>query len=109
MIRSLVAIAAVTLSAAASAETGWAISEAKAAQIVLDAYPGILRNAYVFGPVQATLQSEVRGFAHKGQKVWHVRIHCNSGGPHATFFVHPDTGSIYSITEPNGADSVKCK
>lgn len=109
MTRALVAIAAVTLAAAASAEPGWAVSEARASQLIRDAYPGILKNAYVFGPVQATLQSEIRGFGYKGQKVWHVRIHCNRGGPHATFFVHPETGSIYPITEPNSADSVKCE
>jgi hypothetical protein len=104
------ALIAIVLMAAAtaSAETGWKISENKAAELVLEGYPNILRNAQLVGPAQATLRSDVPGFARNGEKVWHVRVHCNSGGPHATFFVHPQTGTVYAITKPNGPDSVKC-
>ena len=104
------ALLALALAAAtvALAEAGWKISEDKAAELILAAYPGILKNARLFGPVEATLGSDVPGFARNGEKVWHVRVHCNGGGPHATFFVHPENGAIYPITKPNAPDSVKC-
>src|ERR1041385_3269731 len=83
------------ITAVASEE--WRISEAQATKNVLDAYPGILRNAHLSGPVEATLQSDIPGFAKNGDKVWHVRVHCDKGGPNATFFVHPHSGEVYPI------------
>ena len=104
---ALTALVLVT-TANALAQAAWKISESRAAELVLKAYPGILKNAQLVGPAEATLRSDVPGFARNGQKVWHVRVHCNAGGPHATFFVHPETGAIYPITKPNGPDSARC-
>src|SRR5262249_10649950 len=107
-LNTAVALLALAASASASAQAEWKISESRAAELVLKAYPGILKNAQLIGPAPATLGSDVAGFARNGEKVWHVRVHCNTGGPHATFFVHPETGAIYPITKPDGPDSVKC-
>jgi len=97
---------AVTLSVASEE---WRISAEQAAKNILSAYPDILRNAHLFGPVEATLQSDVPGFAKNGDKVWHVRVHCDKGGPYATFFVHPHSGEVYPIVKPGEKGSTKCK
>jgi hypothetical protein len=98
--------AAVTLSVAGEE---WRISKEQAAKNVLSAYPDILRNAHLFGPVEATLQTDVPGFAKSGDKVWHDRVHCDKGGPNATFFVHPYSGEIYPIVKPGEKGSTKCE
>jgi hypothetical protein len=87
----------------------WRISEAEATKNVLSAYPGILRNAHLVGPVEATLRSDVAGFGKDGDKVWHVRIHCDKGGPNALFFVHPHSGEVYPIMKPGEKGSTKCQ
>lgn len=86
----------------------WSVSEEAASKAVLDKYPGILQGAYLFGPTVATLKTDIPSFARSGEKVWHVRIHCNKGGPHALFFVHPETGKVYTIMRPGEKDSVRC-
>jgi hypothetical protein len=108
---STLAVAAMAFAAAThvSAQPAWKISEKRAAELVLEAYPGILKKAQMMDPTIATLGSEVRGFAHSGDKVWNVWVHCNSGGRRATFFVHPQTGAIYPIVKPDGPDSANCQ
>jgi hypothetical protein len=103
-----IATLALAVVADASAQRAWKISESRATELVSEAYPGIFKNAHLVGPAVATLRSDVPGFARSGEKVWHIRIHCNSGGPHATFFVHPQTGAVYPIIKPNGPESAKC-
>ncbi len=62
----------------------------------------------MFGPVTTKIQTQIEGFAKANEEVWHVRIHCNKGGTHALFFVHPDSGQLFVIRAPNEEGSSKC-
>jgi hypothetical protein len=92
-----------------AASEAWLISETEATNRVLSAYPGILRNARLFGTVEATLRSDVPGFAKNGDKVWHVIITCDKGGHPPLFFVHPQSGQVYAHPKPGAKDSVTCQ
>src|SRR5690349_7379706 len=108
--RLLVVLALCTGGASMSLADGASrISEVEATNRILSAYPGILRNAHLVATVEATLRSNIPRFAKDGEKVWHVIIHCDKGGQHALFFVHPQSGRIYAIVKPGAKDSVKCE
>ena len=87
----------------------WQISQEAAENIVMSQYPSLLLNANMFGPVTAKITSRIEGFAEPNVEVWHIRVHCNKGGPHALFFVHPETGQLHVITAPNSKGSVTCQ
>ncbi len=84
------------------------VSEHQALKIMLDAYPGSLKNVQTFGPFESTLKSDVPSFAKKGEKVWYLGISCNKKGPHAAFFVHPHTAKLYFIRGPGEKLPLPC-
>lgn len=86
----------------------WGISQEAAKNIVLSQYPNILKGAVMFGPAIAKIQTPIEGFAKANNEVWHVRIHCNKGGVHALFFIHPNSGQFFVIKAPNEEGSSKC-
>jgi len=84
------------------------VSEQYALKIMLDAYPGSLKNVQTFGPFESTLQSDVPSFAKIGEKVWYLGISCSKKGPHAKFFVHPHTAKLYFIRGPGEKLPLSC-
>jgi hypothetical protein len=83
-------------------------AERKAAKAIQIAYPGILQNAG-FVAVETTLGSDVNGFASKGEKVWHVTVRCHKTlRVYAKFFVHPQSGEVFSILKAGEKGSAEC-
>ena len=87
----------------------WNISQEDAKNIILETYPNILTNAHMVGPVTSKVQNKIDGFVLANEDVWHVRIHCNKGGVYALFLVHPESGEVFVIQEPNENRESSCK
>ena len=86
----------------------WKISKSEAEKIILNKYPNILSNARFAKHTTAELESDVEGFARTNEKVWQIRVVCEKGGLHAVFLVHPGSGIVYVVWEPNEEQSTKC-
>jgi len=94
-------------------ERGWRISKDEAEQLVLQKYPGILKNArivgpMVAGPIEAPSAHPINSFVEPNEEVWQINIICNDGGMSASFFVHPARGDIYELQSPNAKESTQC-
>ncbi len=67
---------------------------------VIAVYPGIFDDKKIIGPHEVTLDSDVEGFAYKGEKVWSVRITTKQNELHAVFFVNKRTYNLYEVEPP---------
>lgn len=78
----------------------WRISSAQAEKIILELHPQVLKNAFLWGPREVPLAVDLGDFGDKGTIVWWLKIHCDNGGLHASFFVHADTGEVFTMMRP---------